>query len=508
MGLGALLIRADAGCDIGVGHVMRCLALAQAWQDQGGSAIFALAKTAPAIEEKLRTENCIVESVPGRIGSNEDAGCTAGLGRRHAAAWIVLDGYRFDPNYQGTIKDIGFKLLMIDDLGGSQAYFADLILNQNVHAAEAMYPNRQGQSRCLLGSRFALLRREFRSVPVREQRTEARRVLITMGGSDPGNATARVLDALRAIPERLEVKVVVGPANSSAEGLTRALPGAHQIQIISNPDFMVDLMSWADIAVSAAGSTVWEMCRLGLPAILISIADNQEPGAEELGRKGIAVYLGPRENARSSDITNAVVEVLRSPERRTRMSRAGQRLVDGRGAERVVTALQASPLRIRRATQEDCWLLWQWVNDPQVRAASFNSQAISREDHAAWFARRLNSTDSAIYIAEDSSGVPVGQFRVEWHGDKGAVVDISVAPEKRGAGIASSIIAEGAQTALREGGLQQLHAYIKPANSASQRAFESAFFTRIGEEPMGGQPAIHYVRKKGQLNYGEIADGN
>lgn len=500
MGLGSLLIRADAGPEIGVGHVMRCLALAQAWQDQGGGVVFALAKPAPAIEEKLRAENYVVDSLSEKIGSNEDASRTITIARRYAAQWIILDGYRFDSDYQRMIKDAGLKLLSIDDLGGSKTYFADLILNQNIHAVRAMYVNRQSYSRCLLGPRFALLRREFRSVPAREQKTEARRVLITMGGSDPGNATARVLEALRVVTEPLEIKVVAGPANSFAENLPGNSSAAHQLQVISNPNSMADLMSWADVAASAAGSTVWEMCRIGLPAILISIADNQVPGAEELNRKGIAIYLGSAENTQSSDIASAVVELLRSPERRTEMSRAGQELVDGYGAERVVSAMRILPLRIRRATQEDCWLLWEWVNDPQVRAASFNGDAISREDHAAWFARKMHSADAAIYIAEDLGGVPVGQFRVEWSGDKSAVIDISVAPEKRGSGIATSIIAEGARMALREAGLQQLHAYIKPANSPSQRAFEHACFTRVGEEPIGGQPAIHYVWQAGTPN--------
>lgn len=508
MGLGALLIRADADADIGVGHVMRCLALAQAWQDQGGSVVFALAKAAPTIEEKLRAEHCAIKLVLEKIGSNKDAEGTAALGHKHAAQWIVLDGYRFDSDYQRAIKDAGFKLLCIDDLGGSRVCFADLILNQNIHAAEAMYANRQSHSRCLLGPRFALLRREFRDASAREQNVEARRVLVTMGGSDPGNATASVVEAICSIPQPLEIRIVAGPANSSMESFTPTLFGAHHVQILRNPASMAQLMSWADLAVSAAGSTVWEMCRLGLPAILISIADNQVPGAAELGRKGTAVYLGPAEGLRSADIAAALMQLLHSPQRRAEMSRLGQDLADGRGAERMVTAMRASPLHIRRATQEDCWLLWQWVNDPQVRAASFHSHAISREDHAAWFARRMNSADSAIYIAEDSGGIPVGQFRAEWNADKDAVVDISVAPERRGAGIAASIITEGAQMALREAGLQQLHAYVKPANSASQRAFEHACFTRIGEEPMGGQLSIHYVWGKGQLNSGEIADGN
>lgn len=494
MGLGAILIRADAGPEIGVGHVMRCLALAQVWQDHGGRAIFVMAKTTPRIEERLRAENCAVEAMLEEIGSHEDAARTNEIAQENEARWIVLDGYAFGAAYQRTIKDAAFKLLCVDDVGGSESYFPDLILNQNIHAAEDLYRNRQNYSRCLLGPRFALLRREFIKTPARRQKTTERfRILVTMGGSDPGNFATTVLESIHQVSTPLEVIIVTGPANSQAQNFDVASAGSHQIQIISNPDSMVPLMSWADVAISAAGSTVWEMCRLGLPAILVSIAENQVPGSTELGRRGIAAYLGPAKGVGSRDMAGAVMDLLHSPQRRAAMSRMGQELVDGRGSERVVDALRSLPLHIRRATQDDCWLLWQWVNDPQVRSASFESEEISREEHAAWFTRLLNSRDAAIYIAEDSGGAPVGQFRVEWNAGKNAVVDISVAQERRGGGIASSIIAEGAQIALREAGLQQLHAYIRPANCASQRAFEKASFIRVGEEPMRGQPAIHYV---------------
>jgi UDP-2,4-diacetamido-2,4,6-trideoxy-beta-L-altropyranose hydrolase len=509
MGIGTLLIRADASPEIGTGHVMRCLALAQAWQDRAGSVVFAIAKAIPAIEQRLRDEKCSLQHLTAQPGSREDADRTKRIARECAAKWIVLDGYEFDSRYQLAIREAGFKLLCVDDLARHEKYSADILLNQNLHAIESMYANKEGHTRCLLGPQFALLRREFLRAVQRQQQETGTKVLVMMGGSDPANASEGILGAISAIPEPLEIIVVVGPGNLHSDELIWKVHGLHQIQVVKNPEAIADLMLWADVAVSAAGSTVWEMCRLGLPAVLVSIADNQVPGAQELDHRGIAIYLGEAEMVHGAYLARELRLLLLSPEQRQRMSHLGQELVDGQGSRRVVGSMMGTELKIRRANVDDCWLLWQWVNDPRVRAASFRSEAIPKDDHAAWFARKLNSGDALIYVAEDIQGVPIGQFRVEWDGESNAVVDVSVAPERRGAGIAAHIIAEGAQRAFSETDLRQLNAYIKPENGASLRAFERAQFSRVGEAFARGQAAIHFVRSRelAESNYSETTNG-
>lgn len=509
MGIGTLLIRADASHEIGAGHVMRCLALAQAWQDQGGGVVFAMAKTIPAIEQRLRDEKCSVEHLTVQPGSREDAEWTKKIARECAVHWLVLDGYKFDSSYQLAIREAGFKLLCVDDLARHEKYSADIVLNQNLHAIESMYANRENHTRCLLGPHFALLRHEFLMPAQRQRQETGTKVLVLMGGSDPGNASEKVLEAMSGIPQPLEIIVVAGPGNLHCDELVWKAHGLHQVQIVRNPESIADLMLWANAAVSAAGSTVWEMCRLGLPAALVSIAENQVPGAQELDRRGIAIYLGQAEKVYGVQLARELHLLLLSPERRDRMSKLGQELVDGQGSRRVVGAMVGTELKIRRANADDCWLLWQWVNDPVVRAASFHSEAIPKDEHAAWFERKLNSRDALIYVAEDIQGVPIGQFRVEWDAKSNATVDISVAPERRGAGIAAHIIAEGAQMAFCETGIRQLNAYIKPENGASLRAFERAQFSRVGEASAGGQVAIHFVRNRelAESNYSETTNG-
>ena len=483
-----MLIRADSSVEVGTGHVMRCLALAQAWQDDGGKAVFAMASATPAIRARLAAEQCQVVSISAEGGSGDDAKQTIDLARQVRTEWIVLDGYQFTADYPLQINNAGFKLLFLDDIGLSRHYSADLILNQNIHANEDLYRNREGHTRCLLGSRFVLLRREFLRRPqaVRPTSEVGRRVLVMVGGTDPQNVSQKVVNAVLGMSEdSLELVVVAGGGNPHVDGLEQITSHRNcKLRIAKDPDALPELMLWADVAISAAGSTVWEMCWLGLPAILITLASNQEPGAAELARQGIAHCLGNHEHFNETQLKRELGALLHSAERRERMSRLGQELIDGKGCQRVLTAMRSSGLRLRRANRDDEVLLWRWVNDSAVRAASFQTRLISQEEHAAWFARKINAAQAAIYVAEDHDGTPVGQFRVEWDTNAEAKVDVSVAPEKRGCGIAADLIAKATEMASHDTGVQRFHAYIRPENHSSIRAFEKAGFCdfeRIGE---------------------------
>src|SRR5262249_7291209 len=125
-----LLFRADANIATGTGHVMRCLALAQAWQDAGGRAIFVSAESTAAICERLLAESCEVASIKASPGSQDDAKQTAALARQNEVSWIVADGYQFTAEYQHALKSAGTKLLVFDDYGHAQHYWADVVVNQ------------------------------------------------------------------------------------------------------------------------------------------------------------------------------------------------------------------------------------------------------------------------------------------------------------------------------------------------------------------------------------------
>ena len=157
-----LVLRADASIAMGTGHVMRCLALAQAWQDQGGECIFAMAESTEGAEERIRREKFEVIILAESPGSPQDAERVVELALARHAAWVVLDGYQFEVEHQRRLKAAGVKLLVVDDTAHVGAYAADLVLDQNAHATEDFYARRESYTQLLLGPRYALLRREFK----------------------------------------------------------------------------------------------------------------------------------------------------------------------------------------------------------------------------------------------------------------------------------------------------------------------------------------------------------
>lgn len=321
---------------------MRCLALGQAWHAAGGTVTFAMQPGAPGVEARVQAEGMAVAHIASAPGSPADAAETAALAGALGAAHAVLDGYHFGAAMQRALKAAGLTLLVLDDNRDAEYYSADLVLNQNVYAVEDMYVRREPTTRLLLGSDYALLRREFWPWRGWQRGTTAlgRRVLVTLGGGDPANLTGRVLAALNAVPRELAITAVIGASNPHRPALEALAAGsAHEVSLVQNVADMPERMIDSDLAISAAGSTVWEMAFTGLPALLIVVADNQRRAAAALAERGVARSLGWHENITEADIAQEAAVLLRDAAQRAGMSRAGQALVDGRGTHRVLAAL-------------------------------------------------------------------------------------------------------------------------------------------------------------------------
>ncbi len=502
MSPGTLLIRADASVATGSGHLMRCLALGQAWQDAGGTAVALIAEAAPAIEDRLHREAIEVARFDASPGSEDDARRTANFALDRQVSWVVLDGYRFDADYQASLKSRGLRVLLIDDDVHAEKYLADLLLNQNAHAVESLYHSRAPYTRLLLGPRYAMLRREFHALRNwhREIPEFARRVLITMGGSDPDNFTLQVLQALPLVEaESLEIVVVIGGSNPHRAILEKAAAGLHAryaLRLVENALNMPELMTWADVAVSAAGTTSWEMCLLGLPFLVVDLARNQVPVAERLHELGVAWHVASSRDCSSVKIASDLTRLLASGEARSRMSRAGEKLVDGRGASRVCAAMLKGVVAVRRAKESDCRLLWEWANDAEVRASAFSQAAIGWEEHSAWFRAWTADEGCLILIGELADGRAIGQVRIDRLSNGEAEIDVSVARDFRGAGYGSLLLEAALQEAFAAGRIKKVHALIRPENLASVRAFEGAGFLKLGEEQVRGNAALHYCREQ------------
>jgi UDP-2,4-diacetamido-2,4,6-trideoxy-beta-L-altropyranose hydrolase len=338
-----LVIRADASIQIGTGHIMRCLALAQAWQEKGGQAIFVLANKSPALEARLGLEGMKVVYLLVEAGSSEDAKQTADFAHQFEAEWVVVDGYHFGSEYQKAIKNFGVSLLFVDDYGHAGHYYADLVLNQNISAHEDLYQSRETYTQLLIGTQYVLLRREFWQWRdwQREINPIARNLLVTLGGSDPDNVTLKVIQALSQVNvDDFEVIVIVGGSNPHYEELQAEVAASKlSISLQQNVNNMTELMAWADMAIAAGGSTNWELAFMGLPSLVITVAENQHAIAAELDAQGLIIHLGWHQQITLEQIRLAVQELIDKPNKREEMSKKGRELVDGNGANLVASQM-------------------------------------------------------------------------------------------------------------------------------------------------------------------------
>jgi UDP-2,4-diacetamido-2,4,6-trideoxy-beta-L-altropyranose hydrolase len=321
---------------------MRCLALGQAARSAGWTVLVAAAELpSPLVErfigEGIRVELLSLESP----GDSTDVEATARLARDVAASWVVVDGYQFSTRYSDSLRTPAIRILLIDDDGTRPSGLADLIVNQNLDAHESMYGSRSRSSRLLLGPRYVLLRKEFlrHRIGARNLPQVGRRVLVTLGGADPGNVTRQVVDALKTLAsDSVEAQIVIGPSNPRAAAV-EADVALTSMRIRRNVDDIADLMAWADLAVLTGGSTCWEAARMGLPALVIIAVAHQAGVVNALHRLGIARSLGWHDGLDRAKLALAITDLLTDPNARREMSLRGPTAIDGRGAERVLAAM-------------------------------------------------------------------------------------------------------------------------------------------------------------------------
>ena len=504
--MSSLLLRADAGSQIGMGHVMRCLALAEPWLQAGSAVMLLTAAPSPAVRTRAESLGVALRELSAAPGSPADVAETIALAQSLRAAWLILDSYHFDAAFQRAAKAADLRLLVFDDTAHAAHYSADFILNQNLGVTATLYPRREPTTRFLLGPRFVQLRREFTCAGLRtstarlsslaptggEGRGEGAspkpHILVTLGGSDPDNVTAQVLSVFRTIPN-LSADIILGPTNPHVASLQSAIRNPQSaITLHSNPANLPALISRADLAICAGGTTAWELSYLGVPMLVLVLAENQRSNAEQLATTGAALHTT------FATLDADLRALLADAPHRAEMSRRARMLVDGLGAFRVWLRMNEDSLHLRPATADDCRRVWDWANDLSVRAISFTSDPIPWEQHVAWFTRKLGDANTRLWIAEQEGGF-VGQVRFDLDGST-ATISVSLDATRRGKNLGALLIWSACQKLFRESAVETIHALIKPDNAASIRAFEKAGFEPAGQTEVKGCAALRFELKR------------
>lgn len=487
-----LAIRTDASMNIGSGHLMRCLCLANALHAHGAEVLF-ICRQLPDHLDRLVTdqghrlvrlstidipaadgaEAAPAEEAWSDIRQRQDADCSIFALADTEFDWLVVDHYGLGRAWESRLRlSTTAKLLVIDDL--AREHDCDVLLDQNFHPdAPSRYSGRvPNHCQLLLGPRYALLRPEFemarRRVVPRDG--EVRRLVVFLGGTDANNLTQLALEAVVMLGRNgLNVDVVIGqshPTREAIQSLCQTMSGAHcHVQTTH----MANLMATADLAIGAGGSTTWERCALGLPTLALCVAENQREILSNCARQGI-VYV-PDNATTAYALSIHLNAILHNRGLRNFMSRAGMELVDARGSQRVAAVLRGEQISVRRAVTEDCVLMHSWRNAPSIREMSHRSAAIPFAEHQHWYNETLRSPTRHLLIGEREN-CPIGVVRFDEDGTT-ARVSIFLLPDQMGKGEGATLLRAAELWLQRQHPkITSLQAEALTTNPRSQGLFE------------------------------------
>jgi spore coat polysaccharide biosynthesis predicted glycosyltransferase SpsG len=531
-----VLLLCDGGGRRGVGHVIRSLALAEAAVAAGHDVVVAGRFEGSFVAGQLAAAPVEVVQLAAPVAEG-DRQSLIEVVRRVRPDVLHLDSYEAPAGLGELVapSDAGPELSNVvlsnveDGTFGRRS--ANVVVDPTLGAELLARPD-DGSTWLLRGSRYAPMRqrvldarraREVDSgreaagqtgttVEVGTARGDgARTVLVVMGGTDPVGLAPAAVGLLARTGLALAVTVIAIGENAER---VRAAAGdsALTVTVLAPVDDLAAMMSCQDLVVSAAGTSVWELCCIGVPMALIWAVDNQQDGYDRVVAAGAAMGLGGPELG-GSELSGheRAVGLLRTaltdPRMCAGLAHAGRDVVDGLGAWRVVRtweqALRVGPtarpastgMAARPAGMHDARRLWEWRNDPGTRASSRNGDLIPLVQHLAWLETSLAREDRKLLLAEDEIG-PVGTVRWDRRGGGEWEVSITVAPERRGQSLSLPLLHAG-EVALSGGtgssrtdssgtGVTAYLAVVHVDNAASVRLFESsAYVPDLPPNPRG-----------------------
>lgn len=501
-----VVIRVDASVNIGSGHVMRCLTLADALKKVGFDISFAMRPQPGDLCDFVETRGFEVVdmSIPHNWSEPDDSS--------DYEAWlqmseeddaqnfielirevdiVIVDHYGINLGWEKRIKsELNCNLMAVDDL--LRPHDADLVLDQNLGRTSKDYVNKVPKGCVILaGTQFALLNERFailhkgalqRSNPasMKEQK-----LLISMGGIDKPNSTLKILQALSRRAEKINTTVLLSKNSPNYDSVSSfCANNKGWVNHIPFTNDMASLMLEHTLAIGAPGATSWERACMGLPSIVVPLAENQRDIGKSLSQHAATLTLEVDE---LPDQLNKKLHSLISCSSTMRQSNFN--ICDGWGSYRVskimlqLTKYQA-PVFLRKATSQDIRTVFTWQCLPEVRAYSLNKNPPKWGEHKEWMSNKLQRTDDYFYIVEANvtSGAfePVGSVRldVSESDDNLFIISIYLDPSVHGQGIgleALKIVSDMHRD-------KRIYAKVLKDNHASQRLFTKAGFRKISEE--------------------------
>ena len=486
-----IAFRVDASSQIGTGHFMRCLALADGLKQHGVQIRFVSRGLPEHLRDMLaakRHEFALLSTPPDDATWDELAHAAwLGVSQAQDATntiqalsdvdwdWLIVDHYALDARWEKTLRQTARQIMVIDDIA-DRRHDCDVLLDQNFYAdMQTRYAGKvSAHCQLLLGPRYALLRDEFRILheQVKPRSGPVKRLLVFFGGVDADNYTGRTIEVLGEISiSGLHVDVVIGAQHPCREWIEAAC-AQHGFICHVQTDKMAELMAAADLAIGAGGSAAWERCCLGLPSLAISTVDNQQKQVADAAREGL-LYSPEIQGDASQTIRRHTKALIENDYLRQLISRNSMQAVDGRGLPRIIGNLGCSGIAMRRANAEDSRKLFEWRNHPSVRSVSRNADPIIWETHQSWFAAALCSQDIVLLIGQIGE-TPIGVVRFDRR-EGCAEVSIYLVPDANLSGQGRNLLLSAEQwLRINRPEIKCVRASVLGGNEPSRRLFSGA----------------------------------
>lgn len=488
-----VLLYADGSTGRGLGHVMRTIALAEETQRRGHHVHWCGVLDDVAVATLGRFGQ-LVERVH-RLEPVHAAGEVATLVDRLGVDVLHVDSYE--------LADVADRVTARVLLSATQDHpsgmrRSDLLIDPNLGAQMRLAADPPAARWVLPGLDYAALRANVRAArvarPDRSERIE--RILVVMGGTDALGLTARVVEELGELGQPLQV-TAVAPGAQHAQ--IRSAAGLHDLTVVPFVEDLAGLVSEHDLVLTAAGTSTWELCHLGVPMAALCVVDNQEPGYTAIVKAGAAIGLGRPDDLGTGRVAAILAGVIDRADLARERAEAASRLVDGLGAWRTVSAWEAATahgarrstaasaagsqcgIALREASADDSDLLLRWRNDELTRRWSLSSDEVTPEDHSAWLSHSLTRPDRYLWLAMEKE--PVGVVRWDERPLDHWEVSITLGPHARGRGLARSVLAAAEERLIDTLGRRpMLVAMVHRDNPASRRLFDAAGYLPFAPE--------------------------
>jgi len=439
-----IAFRVDASNQIGTGHFMRCLTLADELKKQGSQIRFISRNLPRYLSDMLTVKGMeylplsiddAKEAVDELLHANwlgtsqaRDAQATVEALANQLWDWIIVDHYALDERWESSVRESCKKLMVIDDLADRQ-HDCDVLLDQNYYSdMQTRYVSKvPAHCQLLLGPRYALLREEFRTLreKVKARVGDVKKILVFFGGVDADNYTDLAMQALSELSSKQQVDIVIGSQHPNREQIQQACIN-HGFICHVQTTIMPELMAEADLAIGGGGTATWERCCLGLPTICFCLAENQQKLIIDAALAGL-IYSPISGRNLVEVIRDHMDTLLENPTLIKHISNTAMKFVDGKGTLRIIATLGITSIEIKHAGKDDSINIYEWRNNKKIRDASINSSPISWEEHQRFFDAVLTDKNCELVIGT-AENQPVGVVRFDIENDL-AEVSIYLVPD-------------------------------------------------------------------------------